>query len=284
MSQERTALLAALRWYEDAGVDIAVDAQPNDRFERKVPDLPEFAQPTKTDEASAFIAPTTQTQSIVGHAEMIEQARHAAIAATNLNELRHAIQNFDGLTIKKTATQIVFADGNPKARIMVIGEAPGADEDRQGKPFVGVSGQLLDKIFACIGLSRQSEDMDKALYISNVLNWRPPGNRTPTEEEMQIALPFIERHIAMINPSCLVLCGGVAAKTLLNTDQAISRIRGQFTDYTFITPHITDGLNVAPHIKTLATYHPSFLLRTPIQKKKVWEDMLLLDSHLSSAQ
>jgi len=279
MSQERTALLSALRWYEEAGVDSFVDAQPNNRFIEKPP-LDTLSQTVP--HFTSILQKTASHFVTVGHEAVIAEAQKSAMAATNLNELKNAIQSFDGLSIKKMATQIVFADGHPGARIMVVGEAPGADEDRNGKPFVGVSGQLLDKIFACIGLSRSADDMNKALYISNILNWRPPGNRTPTQEEMEISLPFIERHIALINPACLILCGGVATKTLLNTDQAISRIRGQMTHYKFITPNITNGLTTATAIPTLATYHPSFLLRTPIQKKKVWEDMLLLDEYLSS--
>lgn len=275
MTQERAALISALEWYDSAGVDHTADSEPNNRFAEKT------AEPSP-ETLETPVAPATSSKAMVsGHKAVIEQARQAAMACATLDDLKTAIQDFDGLSVKKTATQIVFADGNPQARIMVVGEAPGADEDRQGKPFVGVSGRLLDKIFACIGLARDEKDPDKALYISNILNWRPPGNRTPTREEMDIALPFIERHIALINPSYLVLCGGVAAKTLLDTDQAISRLRGQFCDYVPVTPDIGKGLDVSAPIPVLATYHPSFLLRTPIQKKKVWEDMLLFDERLS---
>lgn len=277
MSQERTALINALQWYDDAGVDLALDESPNNRFETKTAEPDEGADKQTPSEPQA----KPKESVIRGHKTVIDEARKAAMRCNTLDELQQAIESFDGLSIKKTATRMVFADGNPQARIMVIGEAPGADEDRQGKPFVGVSGQLLDKIFACIGLSRTADDLNKALYISNILNWRPPGNRTPTDEEMDIALPFIERHIALINPTYLVLCGGVAAKTLLNTDQAISRIRGQFCDYKPITAEIQCNLDCKAEIQTLATYHPSFLLRTPIQKKKVWDDMLLLDGALN---
>jgi DNA polymerase len=197
------------------------------------------------------------------HADIIKEAEKLAQSAQNLDELKSAILNFEGLEVKKTATQMVFADGNPHAKIMLIGEAPGADEDRQGIPFVGVSGQLLDRIFACIGLSRTNEVEADSLYISNILNWRPPGNRTPTAEEMAIAAPFIRRHIELVKPKILVLCGGVAAQTLLETKESISRLRGKIHDY-------GDG------VKAIATYHPAFLLRTPLQKKKVWDDMLRL--------
>jgi uracil-DNA glycosylase family 4 len=145
---------------------------------------------------------------------------------------------------------------------MLVGEAPGADEDRQGLPFVGVSGQLLDKILACIDLSRTAEDPAKAVYISNILNWRPPGNRTPSDSEVAISLPFIRRHIELVRPKCLILCGGVSAKALLGSGDSISRLRGKFHD--------------VMGIPAIATYHPSYLLRTPAQKRAVWADMLML--------
>ena len=160
---------------------------------------------------------------------------------------------------------------------MLIGEAPGADEDRQGKPFVGVSGQLLDRILGCIGLSRRDDDPDKAVYISNILNWRPPGNRTPTQAEVDISLPFIERHIALIKPKAIILCGGVSAKGLLNNDSAISKLRGSFHDYRPITEGIAENASVIPAV---ATYHPAYLLRTPSQKGLVWADMLMLRARL----
>ena len=156
---------------------------------------------------------------------------------------------------------------------MLVGEAPGADEDRQGKPFVGVSGQLLDKILSCIGLSRTEQDPAKAVYISNILNWRPPGNRTPSPAEIDISLPFIERHIALVKPDFLILCGGVSAKGLLGTSEGISKIRGRFTDYRPITDGVATDVGSIP---ALATYHPAYLLRTPSQKKLVWQDMLML--------
>lgn len=250
--------VAALEFMVDAGVTQAYTDTPNNRFEKR--DItPPSTRPQTVDQAVIDSGlRRNDDHKIKSHAGIIKEAERLAQNSQTLNDLKAAIQNFDGLAIKKNATQIVFADGNPQAKIMVIGEAPGADEDRQGLPFVGVSGQLLDKIFACINLSRQ-----ESLYISNILNWRPPGNRTPTTEEMDIARPFITRHIELVNPDMLVLCGGVAAQTLLQSKESISRLRATVHTY-------------SDTIKAIATYHPSFLLRTPLQKKKVWEDMLML--------
>jgi uracil-DNA glycosylase len=207
---------------------------------------------------------------LLGTNDMVAQAAALAATCATLEDLKQAIQDFEGLAVKKTATQIVFADGDPSAKIMVIGEAPGADEDRQGKPFVGASGQLLDKILACINLARAPEGGQRPVYISNILNWRPPGNRTPTDQEVQIALPFIQKHIELVNPDYLILSGGVAAKGLIGSSESISRLRGKFHDI----------LIGGRKIPAIATYHPSYLLRTPSQKRAVWQDMLMLQERL----
>lgn len=255
-------LAEALQWHIDNGVDVPVgDAAIN----RTAPRAPETQKITEAKPA----APTPAPIATGSFAALRQQAMDAAAACNTLEELREAIRTYDGLDVKRTATNLVFADGNPKARVMVVGEAPGADEDRQGLPFVGASGQLLDKMFDCIGLSRREEDPTKALYISNILNWRPPGNRTPTEAEISLAMPFIERHIALVRPAYVVLMGAVAAKGVLNMDQAISRLRGKFYDH-------------PSGAKLLPTYHPSFLLRTPLQKKKAWQDLLLLAEALQA--
>lgn len=264
-------LADVLQWHLDNGVDVAVGDTPVNRL--KPPTAPSPAETPKR-QPDAVAMPAVPTGSF---ATQLQAAAEAARAATSLETLKEAIRAFDGIEIKRNATNLVFADGNPEACVMVVGEAPGADEDRQGLPFVGVSGQLLDRMFACIGLDRKSPEASKGLYISNILNWRPPGNRTPTEAEIALALPFIERHIALVRPRYVVLAGSVAAKGLLNLDQPISRMRGKFYDYTPVTSGIADGLPPAPTpIRMLPTYHPSFLLRTPIQKKKAWQDMLLL--------
>lgn len=176
-----------------------------------------------------------------------------------LQELRTFMQGFSGCALKNTATHMVFSDGQEKAPIMVIGEAPGAEEDRLGKPFVGMSGQLLDKAFASIDLSRS-----KNIYISNIIPWRPPGNRQPSTEEITQCLPLIQKHVDLVSPKLIVCAGGVAIKSLLNTNLGISRLRGTWHPYSTGTQEIP----------LLATYHPAFLLRSPSRKRDVWHDLL----------
>jgi len=191
-----------------------------------------------------------------------------AIAANSLEALRDELSKFEGCALKHTAMNLVFADGNPAAKVMLIGEAPGEDEDRQGKPFVGVSGKLLDRMLATIGLDRSS------VYISNILFWRPPGNRAPTDTEIAACLPFAERHIALINPSYLLLLGGVAAKSLLRTTTGITRLRGRWTEYRPLSNPD------APSIPCLPIYHPAYLLRQPAAKRQAWNDLLSLKKSL----
>ena len=266
--------LTALEWHIDAGADEALQDTPNDRTAAAAALL---KSPVSV--APAIVPPPASQSGgeIIGTAQARLDAAKAAAACNTLDELREAIAAFDGLAIKKTATNMVFSAGNPAARVMLVGEAPGADEDRQGAPFVGVSGQLLDRIFKSIGLARTDEDPAKALYISNVLNWRPPGNRTPSPAEIDMSLPFIERHIALVKPKVLVLCGGVSAKGLLGSGESISRLRGKFHDYR----PLTEGVSMnGDSIPAIATYHPAYLLRTPSQKKMVWADMLMLREFL----
>ncbi|MCP4923850.1 MAG: uracil-DNA glycosylase [bacterium] len=188
---------------------------------------------------------------------------HPAYQAKTLEDLRQAVFDFEGCALKKTATNTVFADGAVDAPVMVIGEAPGADEDRLGKPFVGMSGQLLDKMLSTIGYTRE-----KNLYITNMLPWRPPGNRPPTTQELAMCLPFVEKHIALIQPKCLILVGGTSAKTLLNTKSGIIRLRGLWTDY--------QNQFMDKAVQTLPIYHPAYLLRSPSNKRKAWHDMMLI--------
>jgi DNA polymerase len=255
-----------LDWYISHGVTEALQPQPRNWLAQAP------IMPAKTAALPAAAAPLMDLK---GSAEAKLDAVRLARAAQTLEELRQAIAGFDGLAIRKTATNMVFADGNPAAPIMVIGEAPGADEDKQGKPFVGVSGQLLDRMFAAIGHSRAAEDPQKSLYISNILNWRPPGNRTPSPAEIDVCLPFIERHIALAKPKLIVFMGGVAAKALLNTDEGITRLRGKWTRYTPLTPDLG-----GTEIDCMPTFHPSFLLRTPARKREAWTDLLLLAERL----
>ncbi|HVA15105.1 MAG TPA: uracil-DNA glycosylase [Stellaceae bacterium] len=182
-------------------------------------------------------------------------------------ELAAAVASFEGCALRKTATHTVFADGTPHAPVMVIGEAPGADEDRIGRPFVGRSGQLLDRMLAAIGLDRQ-----RNAYITNILFWRPPGNRKPTEAEIALCLPFVWRHIALGAPQFVVLSGGTATSAVLGRAEGITKLRGRWFDLA------VPGLDRP--IPALTTYHPSFLLRTPARKSESWRDFLELQSKL----
>jgi DNA polymerase len=220
-----------------------------------------------------ILLPGGEKEQFLGASEARTESVKLALAAQTLDDLRAAIAAFDGIGLKDTATNLVFSDGNPDAPIMLIGEAPGADEDRLGKPFVGASGQLLDKILKTAGLDRAGEDALHSIYISNILNWRPPGNRTPAPAEIEVSLPFIERHIQLVKPKMLILAGAVSAQALLNTTDSISKLRGRWIDYTPRTPELR---NEASSIPVLATYHPAYLLRTPAQKRSVWADMLLI--------
>lgn len=262
---EYQALKAALEWHLDAGADFAFADEAGSILESG----------NKIEESKPDSIPTIVAVAVpFGASEARVEALRLAQSAKNLDELRQAIAGFDGIGLKQTATNMVFADGNPSAPIMVVGEAPGADEDRLGKPFVGVSGQLLDRILSHVGLNRVDSDVARAIYISNILNWRPPGNRTPTPSEIEISLPFIERHIQLVQPKILIFAGGVAAQGLLGSAETISKLRGRFHDYRPRTTELAVEGNAA--IPALATYHPSYLLRTPAQKKLVWADMLML--------
>ena len=199
-------------------------------------------------------------------AEAAQSARRLAERAETVTALAEVIANFEGCALKQTATNTVFADGNPKAPVMIIGEAPGADEDRLGRPFVGRAGQLLDRMLAAIGLDRES------VLITNVVYWRPPGNRTPTTAEIASCLPFVLRHVALVRPRILVLCGTTAAGALLPGGQGITRLRGRWFELQI------PGL--AEPVPTLPMFHPSFLLRTPERKREAWRDLLALRTRL----
>jgi DNA polymerase len=192
-------------------------------------------------------------------------AREAAKGAKTLDELRDSLARFEGCALRNTAKNLVFADGNPKARVMFVGEAPGADEDREGLPFVGRSGKLLDRMMAAIGLDRTSA------YIANIVPWRPPGNRTPTPQESAICLPFIRRQIELADPDILICLGKPSMQTLLGINDGIKAARGRWREF-------DTGSRV---IKAMATFHPAYLLRTPLEKKFVWRDMLALKKALA---
>ena len=247
-AQTHQALLAALAWQCAMGADEALEDSPLDRTAPRAAPMP--ARAPAAARPAAVLAPAAGA------------AAALAAGATTLEALREAIQTFDGSPLRETATRIVFADGIPGAPVMVVGEAPGADEDRQGKPFVGVSGQLLDRMFGSVGLSRATN-----LYLSNILPWRPPGNRTPSDAEAALFLPFLLRHVALARPRLLVLAGGVSAKALLNTREGITRVRGKWNQVT-----LADG-TVIPALPML---HPAYLLRNPAAKREAWADLLAL--------
>lgn len=257
-----------LRWYVEMGADEAIGAEPHDRF---APPTPRPAPPTvnrpdrSPPEPTAAGMPATRIEGFAAAAS----ARALADAARTLDELRAAVASFEGCALRRTATNTVFADGAAGAPLMIIGEAPGAEEDRLGLPFVGRSGQLLDLMLAAIGFDRK-----RNAYISNVLFWRPPGNRKPTDEETAACLPFVWRHIALLSPRVVMLCGGTATATLLGRPEGITRLRGRW--FALEVP----GLDRA--VPAIATYHPSFLLRTPARKGEAWRDLLAVQSKLAS--
>lgn len=267
-----------LKYYLSIGVDEFVEAQPINRYETKnaavnLGFLQQNQAPAPSREANTQSRPPAATPSApTTPADDLRSQPHdtraLAAACTTLEELESAIRQFKGLAITKTATSTVFADGNPQADVMFIGEAPGNEEDRQGKPFVGPAGKLLDRMLAAIGRDRSQ------VYISNILNWRPPGNRTPTPDEAHTCLPFIHRHIQLVAPKVIVMLGGTAAKHLLGTTQGIMRLRGKWTE---ISLDETDAT-----VRALPTLHPAYLLRTPAAKKMAWADFLKLEQALSA--
>lgn len=199
--------------------------------------------------------------------ETTRSARSAATAAATLDDLRAALAAFEGCTLKHTAANLVFGDGKPDAAVMFIGEAPGAEEDRQGIPFVGPAGKLLDRMLEAIGLARSQ------VYITNVVPWRPPGNRNPTDAEVAACLPFIERHVELVSPRLLVLVGGMAAKTMLGMRDGIMRLRGRWFAY--------ESVHMVAPIPARAIFHPAYLLRSPAQKREAWIDLLAIRRRLA---
>lgn len=260
--------LADLVWQFDVGADEALAESPG---------LTAWRGKTATEKpAEPAVEKTHNPMYHKGFSEkpasFIPPPSTTPLAAASLAELRAELDRFEGCALKHTAMNTVFADGNPEAPIMFVGEAPGEDEDRQGKPFVGVSGQLLDQMLAAAGLDRTK------VYISNILFWRPPGNRSPTDAEIAACLPFAERHIALVKPKVLVLLGGVAAKSLLRTRDGITRLRGRWTKF---TPHA--GTETAESFRCLPTLHPAYLLRQPAAKRQAWQDMLLIKQEVLTA-
>jgi DNA polymerase len=258
-----TAAAETLRWWIAAGVDLALDESPHDRFAESAAPAPRRA-PAAPVAPAASIPPAIVYEArpapaaTVAPDDAARSARDRAAAAATLGDLRAELERFDGCGLKATATQLVFADGAPGAPIMFVGEAPGGDEDRIGRPFVGRAGQLLDRMLAAIALDRTH------VYIANVVPWRPPGNRTPTPQETAVCLPFIRRQIALSAPRLLVCLGGSATQTLLGVKEGITRARGVWREY-----QADDGAT----IPALPMFHPAYLLRTPAAKRQTWTDL-----------
>jgi DNA polymerase len=252
---------ALVEWYRAAGVDTAVGETPVDRFaaSRVVPGRPVVSAVATAILAAASPSPAPEAPAIIVNADPGETRELAARAAT-LDELRAVMDAYDGCVLKKRATQLCFADGNPEAEIMLVGEGPGADEDRIGKPFVGKAGQLLDKMLAAIGLDRTK------VYIANMVPWRPPGNREPAPEELALCAPFLHRQVELVAPKILVTLGNVPTQALFETRSGITRTRGQWRELT-INGHTMEAM---------PTLHPAYLLRQPAAKAQAWRDLLSL--------
>jgi len=268
----REDLKSLLRWYVDQGIDEAIGEEAIDRFAAPPPQAAPRpiqqqapAAPTPIRPIPAAPAPLRGPVPIESP-QLVEDARALAQRCNSVEELEAAVRAFEGCALKRTAKNTVFADGVVGSPVMVVGEAPGADEDRLGKPFVGVSGQLMDRMFDAIGMSRERD-----LYITNILFWRPPGNRTPTLAEQAICMAFTRRHIELAKPKVLVLAGGTAAKSVLDTTEGIMRLRGKWTNL---------GLDDGSTVPALPTFHPAYLLRTPASKRQSWFDLLSLDKKL----
>jgi len=258
-----------LRWYLDAGVDECIGDVAVDRYAVPPPaPRPVAVAPAETSPPSP--GPRRAAPGLGGAGAAASSssgtASQIATACTSLTELHRALEAFEGLPLKQAATSTVFADPSDQPRLMCIGEAPGHEEDRQGVPFVGASGKLLDRMLASIGLDRSE------VYITNVVPWRPPANRKPTHDEVAVCLPFVIRHIELVDPPLLLLLGGAAASALLARSEGINRLRGHWFE--------VGSPRLQRPVPTLATFHPAYLLRTPEAKREAWRDLLLLSKKL----
>ena len=262
MSTQQAAARELLEFYLEAGVDALVGEEPANHLAEAPPSPPGGtslkSQPRvpATKSAGPATPPTPDAAALA--------ARETVATIATLEELRAALDRFEGCALRSTATQLVFADGNPQARLMLVGEAPGKDEDLEGLPFVGRSGQLLNRMLAAIGLDRSS------VYIANIIPWRPPGNRTPTPQETAICLPFIRKQIELVDPDILVCLGQPSTTTILKTKDGITKTRGRW--FTYDTGR--------REIRAMPTFHPAFLLRSPINKRHAWRDFLAIKKAL----
>lgn len=245
-----------LAFYLETGVDCALSDEPVNRLseqtsvEERTPSKPTLFRNANTAPKRLAVEPMPAPDLAIA------SARELAPQAKSLDELRALLEKFDGCALKSTATRLVFADGNPQAKIMFVGEAPGRDEDIEGLPFVGVSGKLLDLMLGAVGLNRTS------VYIANIIPWRPPGNRDPSPQETQICLPFIKRQIELVDPDILVCLGKPSSQAVLELKDGIMKTRGKWHDYD----------TGSRKIRAMATFHPAYLLRQPIYKRLAWQD------------
>ncbi|MEO1677564.1 MAG: uracil-DNA glycosylase [Pseudomonadota bacterium] len=267
------ALLDALAWQVELGATDAIGEVPVNRYalpDRAAPSRPPqepagrersaAASPTRTPLPAAAAPPAPGEA-----ADPIGEAQEAATAAASLDALRAALDRFPHCDLRHGATQLVFADGRSGARVMIVGEAPGRDEDLQGRPFVGRAGQLLDRMLAAIGLARDAPDLERAVYITNILPWRPPQNRDPRPEEIALMKPFLARHVALADPDILIAMGNISCQALLGR-RGITRLRGGWTE--------------ALGLPCLPMFHPAYLLRTPSAKREAWADLLAVSARL----
>lgn len=257
-----------LAFHVEAGVDVALTEEAPNRFTEVVE--PAAAPARAAPPPQPLFTPAPERPAVTaapmpGADEAAADARSAAAGAQTLDELREILARFEGCALKQMAKNLVFADGNPQARVMFVGEAPGAEEDRDGLPFVGRSGKLLDQMMKAIGLDRTS------VYIANIIPWRPPGNRTPTPQETAICFPFIRKQIELANPDFLVCLGKPSMQTMLGIKDGIRSVRGRWYDYDTGTRTI----------KALVTFHPAYLLRSPLEKRHSWRDFLSLKKALA---
>ena len=252
--------LELLKWYSDMGVDYITDniINSNHSLNSAITEIKVEHKEIKI--MAKKISNFSSSQAV------IDEAKTLAESCGSVEQLKQAVMEFDGCVLKKTATNTVFADGNPTAKVMFIGEAPGATEDVEGIPFCGDSGKLLDNMLSFIGLNRSN------IYITNSIFWRPPGNRKPTPEEIAICLPFVEKHIALVNPGLLILVGSTAVSAVLSSSEAMGKMRNKF--------HIYNNQYLQHETAVTAIFHPSYLLRQPSQKKLAWLDLLLIKKYL----
>ena len=253
-------VLELLRWHVSIGADEAIGYVPVDRFSLAKVVLASTPRSSNTETQPLFAAMTQASD------KLEKEATNLASQACDVFALLKALENFEGCGLKTTATNLVFFEGNPLAKVMLIGEAPGAEEDRYGVPFAGLNGTLLDKMLSSIGLKRSE------VMISNTVFWRPPGNRSPTDQETAICLPFIKRLIELVNPKILIILGGPASKSLLGESQGIGRLRGRWFNYKAVT--------LENPIDTTVMFHPDSLLKTPNQKRATWKDLLMIKDKL----